>query len=60
MAYPQALDLIKYAEKQIHDLGGCDLVPEGGLMFKVIRQILGWRIAMRLQKLYYQYRQLNR
>jgi hypothetical protein len=56
MAYPQAKDLIQNAEKNVRSLGGCDLKPEGGIMFKVMREVLGWKIAMQLQKLYYRYR----
>ncbi|MBD2140407.1 glycosyltransferase family 2 protein [Anabaena sp. FACHB-1250] len=50
MAYPQAQDLIQNAEKNVRSLGGCDLKPEGGIMFKVLREVLGWKIAMQLQK----------
>jgi hypothetical protein len=56
MAYPQAQDLIHNAEKNVRSLGGCDLKPEGGIMFKVMREVLGWKIAMQLQNLYYRYR----
>ena len=56
MAYPQAQDLIQNAEKNVRSLGGCDLKPEGGIMFKVMREVLGWKIAMQLQNLYYRYR----
>jgi glycosyltransferase involved in cell wall biosynthesis len=56
MAYPQAKDLIQNAEKNVRSLGGCDLKPEGGIMFKVMREVLGWKIAMQLQKFYYRYR----
>ncbi len=56
MVFPQANDLVQYAEDQIKLLGGCDLKPEGGAMFRTMRGILGWKLAMRLQKLYYQYR----
>ena len=56
MAYPQAPDLITKAEENIRFLGGCDLKPEGGAMFKIIREVLGWKLAMQLQKFYYRYR----
>ncbi|OIP69647.1 MAG: glycosyl transferase family 2 [Oscillatoriales cyanobacterium CG2_30_44_21] len=55
MAYPQASDLVTKAEKNIKVLGGCDLKPEGGRMFKYLREALGWKIAIRLQKLYYKH-----
>jgi len=50
-AYPQAKDLVKYAEENIRLLGGCDLKPDGGFMFKIIREIFGWKNAKRLQAL---------
>lgn len=56
VAYPQASDLVTKAEKNIKVLGGCDLKPDGGEMFRAMREILGWKLAMRLQKLYYKYR----
>ena len=51
MAYPQAKDLVKYAEKNIRLLGGCDLSPDGGFMFRIICEIFGWKNAKRLQTL---------
>ena len=56
MAYPQATELIVEAEQHINELGGCNLKPEGGAMFKVMREAFGWKLAMRLQKFYYKYR----
>jgi len=56
MAYPQVPQLIRYAEQHISDLGGCDLKPSGGDMFKFICEILGWKVAIHLQRLYYRYR----
>ncbi len=56
MAYPQATDLVKSAEKNIQSLGGCDLKPDGGSAFKIMREIVGWKISLRLQKLYYRLR----
>jgi hypothetical protein len=56
MAYPQATELIVEAEQHINELCGCNLKPEGGAMFKVMREAFGWKLAMRLQKFYYKYR----
>lgn len=56
MTFPQTSELTQYAEKQVQLLGGCDLKPDGGKLFKLIREILGWKVAMRWQKLYYRYR----
>jgi glycosyltransferase involved in cell wall biosynthesis len=55
MAYPQASDLIAKAEQNIRSLGGCDLKPDGGAMFKVIREILGWKLARQIQLHYYNF-----
>ncbi|MBE9257381.1 glycosyltransferase [Dolichospermum sp. LEGE 00246] len=60
LAYPQAKDLIPLAEEKIRILGGCDLKPGGGIMFQTICDILGWKTAIRLQRLYFQYRYQNR
>ncbi|MCA6595012.1 glycosyltransferase family 2 protein [Pseudanabaena mucicola] len=56
MAYPQVPDLIKYATQKVVDLGGCHLKPEGGNLFKMIRDLFGWKIAIHLQRIYYKYR----
>jgi glycosyltransferase involved in cell wall biosynthesis len=55
MAYPRSIDLLKSAEKKIHSLGGCDLKPDGGRAFKIMREFLGWKRSLRLQRLYYRY-----
>jgi glycosyltransferase involved in cell wall biosynthesis len=55
MAYPQVIDLVKSAEEKIHSLGGCDLKPDGGRAFEIVREFLGWKISLRLQRLYYRY-----
>jgi glycosyltransferase involved in cell wall biosynthesis len=60
MVYPQAPDLIKYATKKVVDLGGGDLKPEGGTLFKMVRDIFGWKIAIHLQRIYYKYRYQSR
>jgi glycosyltransferase involved in cell wall biosynthesis len=55
-SYPQAPALISSAEEKIRTLGGCDLKSNGGIMFKIIRDILGWKIAVILQRFYYRFR----
>lgn len=60
MAYPQAPDLVIKAEGNIRALGGCDLKPQGGTLFKVIREVLGWKLAIQAQKIYYRYRYAKR
>jgi len=56
LSYLQVPDLIRYAESQIYSLGGCDLKPDGGIGFKIVRDIFGWKLAMHLQRFYYRYR----
>jgi len=55
ISYPQALDLVSSAEKKICVLGGCDLKPDGSIFFRVIRDILGWKAAIHIRRLCYQY-----
>lgn len=55
-SYPCFFDLVTSAEEKIRALGGCDLKPDGGIFFKIIRDILGWKLAIRIQRLYYQYK----
>lgn len=57
LAYPRVPHLIKSAERKIASLGGCDSKPEGGRMFRVFRDLFGWKAAMSIQKIYYRYRQ---
>jgi glycosyltransferase involved in cell wall biosynthesis len=62
MAYPKVTHLTKSAEQNIRFLGGCDLKPGGGSMFNIIHDVFGWKISLRLQRLYYRYhykKQLN-
>ncbi len=55
MVYPQSLELIEKAEKKVVSLGGCNLKPNGGMFFKLMCSALGWKIAIPLQRIYYQY-----
>ncbi|MBC1225146.1 glycosyltransferase family 2 protein [Nostoc sp. UCD121] len=60
LAYHRLPELVQYAEKKITELGGCDLKPDGGSLFRVLRDIFGWKAAMNLQRFYYRYRyQIN-
>ena len=56
VAYPNVPHLVKEAENRIAQLGGCNLRPEGGLVFRIIRDVLGWKVAMSLQKSYWHLR----
>ena len=43
--YPDAPDLVKKAEAKVQSFGGSNLQPDGGLLFKVISNTLGWKLA---------------
>jgi glycosyltransferase involved in cell wall biosynthesis len=58
MAYPHVMDLTQEAEKNIRSLGGCNLKPDGGTVFEIIRDVFGWKIAVNLQKKFYKFREL--
>lgn len=47
--YPDHLDLVKYAEGKIKNLGGSAKKMEGGSVFQNLRKIFGWKIAKRIQ-----------
>jgi len=55
MVYPKSLELVEKAEKKVVSLGGCNLKPNGGMLFKLMCGALGWKIAIPLQRIYYQY-----
>ncbi|MBD2501512.1 glycosyltransferase family 2 protein [Anabaena azotica] len=48
--YPDAPDLVKQAEAKVQSLGGANLQPEGGVVFHMVANTLGWKSAKRLQK----------
>ncbi len=54
--YPHELDLVHQAEREVHRLGGSNLKPEGGYIFKLFYKTLGWKTAKRIQKLSYRFR----
>jgi glycosyltransferase involved in cell wall biosynthesis len=56
MAYPQAMDLLKIAEKNIKDLGDFNLKPLGSPSFELLCLILGWKKAKRIQSFFSKYR----
>ena len=53
--YPDVPDLRKKAEARVQQLGGSELKPHGGPMFKLLSHIVGWQQAKRIQKLVYRY-----
>jgi glycosyltransferase involved in cell wall biosynthesis len=52
-AYPRFPDITREAEVEVRRFGGSKRKPGGGRAFKMLRDIVGWRLAMRLQ---YRYR----
>ncbi len=47
--YPNELNLVKEAEREVHELGGCELKPAGGKIFHLLNKILGWKTARKIQ-----------
>lgn len=47
-AYPAAAACRALAASRVVNLGGSELVPEGGPWFTFVRRIAGWRLAKRL------------
>jgi glycosyltransferase involved in cell wall biosynthesis len=50
-AYPDAMNLVKKAEAKVKSIGGSNLKPGGGVIFQIIANALGWKLAKRIQKL---------
>jgi hypothetical protein len=51
-AYPSVPHLVRAAERRAAELGGTSWVPESGRMYNVVRDVLGWKVAHRLQSVY--------
>ncbi len=49
--YPEVPDLVKEAEMQVNSLGGSKLDPSGGLVFQMLKNILGWKLAKCIHKI---------
>jgi len=47
--YPLHMDLCIEAEKRIESLGGSDIQPPGPPGFQVLRRVVGWRMARRIE-----------
>lgn len=47
--YPQHPDLIRKANSYIKTLGGSNLNPSGGRLFKCLNTVLHWKLVMQLQ-----------
>ena len=48
--YPDHNDLRAKMEERVRELGGSDLAPDGPPGFQVIRRLVGWRFARRLER----------
>jgi glycosyltransferase involved in cell wall biosynthesis len=51
-AYPRLPELTSEAERRISEYGGMYRKPGGGRVFRIIRDAIGWKPAMRFQALY--------
>jgi glycosyltransferase involved in cell wall biosynthesis len=51
-AYPRYPDISGEAEVLVRRYGGSKRKPGGGRVFRVLRDVLGWRLAMQLQHRY--------
>ncbi len=48
--YPEHKDLCAKAEKRIEELGGSDVEPNGPPGFQILRRVMGWRWARRIER----------
>ncbi|WP_017654677.1 glycosyltransferase family 2 protein [Fortiea contorta] len=51
--YPLVPDLLKKAEGKVHQFGGSNLKPSGGLGFRLMSSCMGWQKAKKIQALLY-------
>ena len=54
--YPVAPEVGRQAEAQAEALGGADARPGGGRAFALVRDVAGWKAAVRLQHAWYRVR----
>jgi glycosyltransferase involved in cell wall biosynthesis len=47
--YPDVPDLLKKAEAKVHQFGGSNLNPSGGLGFQLMSSAMGWQRAKKIQ-----------
>jgi len=53
--YPQYPDLAFRTEQRIEELGGSDLEMQGGMVLRILKPLIGWKMVRRLQSLVYRY-----
>lgn len=51
--YSVAPDIGREADARADALGGSDAKPDGGRAFRLVRDVMGWKVAVRLQHVYY-------
>jgi glycosyltransferase involved in cell wall biosynthesis len=51
--YPHYADVVAEASAMVKELGGSDRKMEGGRVFTLLRNLLGWRAAKRIQLFFY-------
>ena len=49
--YPNHLDLVHLMERRVRVLGGTSLPPDGPPLFQLLRRVIGWRPARRIEQL---------
>lgn len=59
-AYPSVPDLVRQAEARVEELGGMYRKPGVIRPLRPVRDMIGWKTALRLQRLYQQLRYGNR
>lgn len=48
--YPSAPETMRAALGEVRRLGGSQLKPQGGVVFRTVCRVLGWRIALRVRQ----------
>jgi hypothetical protein len=48
--YPGAPDLMRLALAECRALGGSNLRPKGGRLFRLVSHLFGWRFALRIRR----------
>jgi hypothetical protein len=50
-AYPAVPELVAAAESRVLELGGCNISPSGGIAFRALVSLVGWKKARVIQSL---------
>ena len=51
--YPQNTELLKKFESEVKELGGSNIKMDGGRFFILFRDLFGWKLAKKMQLLFY-------